>query len=78
MAKPVDPVPSHLTFQERQLAAVPELPSDQPHQSPKQSYAEDHTEQSEATSGEDYRRRTGGLQSGKEHHRTDLQTTNPL
>ena len=40
---------------ERQQAAVPELPNDQPHQSPKQSYAEEHTEEIEATSGEDHR-----------------------
>ena len=32
-----------------------ELPNDQPHQSPEQSHAEDHTEQIEATSGEDQR-----------------------
>ena len=34
----------------------------------------DHTEQIEATSGEDHRRRTGRLQSWKEHHRADLST----
>ena len=51
---PVDPVISHHTFQERQPAAVPELPCDQPHQSPKKSHAEDHTEQIEAMS-EDHR-----------------------
>ena len=55
MANPVDPVLSHHTSQERQPAAVPELPNDQPHQSPKQSHAEDYTEQIEATSGEDHR-----------------------
>ena len=54
MADPVDPVLSQNTSQERQPAAVPELPNDQPHQSPKQSHAEDHTEQIEATSGEDH------------------------
>ena len=32
-----------------------ELPNDQPHQSPKQSHAEDYTEQIDATSGEDHR-----------------------
>ena len=41
------PVLSHHTFQERQPAAVSELPNDQSHQSPKQSHAEDHTEQIE-------------------------------
>ena len=55
MANPVDPVLSHHTFQERQPSAMPELPDDQPHQSAKQSHAEDHTEQIEATSGEDHR-----------------------
>ena len=55
MADPMVPVLSHHTSQERQPAAVPELPNDQPHQSPKQSHAEDHTEQTEATSGEDHR-----------------------
>ena len=49
MANPVDPVLSHYTSQERQSAAAPELPNDQPHQ---QSHAEDHTEQIEATSGD--------------------------
>ena len=46
MANPVDLVLSHHTSQERQPAAVPELPNDQPLQSPKQSHTEDHTEQS--------------------------------
>ena len=40
------------------------------------SHAEDHPEQIEATSGEDCRWRTGRLQS-REHHRSDLQPTNP-
>ena len=55
MANIVDPVLSHRTSQERQPAAVPELANNQPHLSPKQSHAEDHTEQIEATSGEDHR-----------------------
>ena len=53
MANLVNPVLSHHTSEERQPLAVPELLNDQPHQSPKQSYAEDRTEQIEATS-EDY------------------------
>ena len=44
MANPMDPVLGHHTSQERQLAAVPELPNSKSHQSPKQSHAEDHTE----------------------------------
>ena len=63
MANPMDPILSHYTSRERQPAAVPELSNNQPHQSPKQSHAEDHTKQTEATSGEDHRRRTGRLQS---------------
>ena len=55
MANPMDPVLNHHTSQERQSAAVPEIPSDQPYQSPKQNHAEDHTKQIEATSGEDHR-----------------------
>ena len=55
MANPRDAVLSHHTSQETQPAAVPELSNDQPHQSPKQSHAEDYAEQIEATSGEDYR-----------------------
>ena len=55
MASPVDPVLTHHTSQEGQPEAVTELPNDQPHQSPKQSRAEDHTKQSEATGGEDHR-----------------------
>ena len=77
MANPMDPVLNHYTSQERQSAAVPELPNDQPHQPPEQSYAEDYTEQIESTSGEDHRRRIGGLQSRKEHHRADLQLKDP-
>ena len=37
----MDPVLSHHTSQERQAAAVPELPNNKLHQSPKQSHAED-------------------------------------
>ena len=44
MANPMDPVLSHHTSQERQSAAMPELPNNKPHQSPKQSHAEGHTE----------------------------------
>ena len=55
MANPMDPVLSHLFSQERQPAAVPKLPHNQPHQPSKQSHAEDHTEQTEAASGEDHR-----------------------
>ena len=78
MANPMDPALSHHTSQQRQPAAVPELPNNKPHQSPKQSHAEDHTEQIEATSGEDHRRRTGRLQSRKEYHRADLQPTHSM
>ena len=78
MANPVDPVLSHDTSQERQPAAVPELRKDQPHQPPKQIHAEDHTEQIEAVSGEDHRRRTGILQSRDVHHGAELQPKNPL
>ena len=52
MASTVDPVLNHHISRERQPAAVPELPNSQPHLSPKQSHAEDHTKQIEATSGE--------------------------
>ena len=55
MANHMDPVLSHHTSQERQPAAVQELPNNQPHQSPKKSHAYEHTEQSEAISGEDHR-----------------------
>ena len=78
MAYPMDPVLSHHTSQERQPAAMPELPNNKPHQSPKQNHAEDHTEQIEDTSGEDHHRRTGRLQSKKEYHRADLQATHSM
>ena len=65
----MDPVLSHHISQERQSAAVPELLNNKPHQTPKQSHAEDHTEQIEATSKGDHRQRTGRLQSRKEYHR---------
>ena len=54
--------------QERQATAVPGSLNHQPHQSVKQSNAEDHTEQIEGASGEDHCWRTGRLQSRKEHH----------
>ena len=44
IANPMDPVLNHHTSQERQPAAMPELPNNKPHQSPKQSHAEGHTE----------------------------------
>ena len=49
----------------------------QPHQLPKQSHAEDQTEQTIGASG-DHCWRTGRLQRRKEHHRADLQPKNPL
>ena len=52
---------------------MPELPNNKPHQLPKQSHTKDHTEQIEATSGEDHCQRTGKLQSRQEYHRADLQ-----
>ena len=52
VANPMDPVLTHHTSQERQPAAVSELPNNQPHQSPKYSHAENPTE---ATSGKDHR-----------------------
>ena len=54
-ANPMDPVTGHRTSQERQPAAVPELRNDQLHQQSKEGHAENHTEQLEATSGEDHR-----------------------
>ena len=78
MANPLDPGLGHHSSQDRQPAAVPELPKDQPYQPPKQSHVEDHTEQFEAASGEDHCWRTGRLQSRKERQRADLQPTNGL
>ena len=52
MANPVEPVLGCYTSQERQPAAEPELLNDHP---PKQSHAEDHTEQIEAANGEENR-----------------------
>ena len=54
IANSVDLALGNHISQERQLAAVPELPNDQPHQPPKQNHGEDHTEQTEAASGEDH------------------------
>ena len=54
MANPVDPVLSYHTSQERQPAAVSEMPNNQPHQPPEQSHAEDDTVQIQATGGEDH------------------------
>ena len=44
---------------------MPELPNNKPHQSPKQSHAEDHTEQIEATSGEDIAEEQAGFRAGR-------------
>ena len=52
---------------------MPDLPNNKFQQSLKQSHAEDHTKQIEATSGEDHRRRTE--QAG---FRADLQPTHSL
>ena len=76
-SNPVDPVVGHYTSQERQPATEPELQNNKPHQPPKQSHAEDHTEHFEATNG-DHCWRTGRLKSRQEHHRADLQSTNSL
>ena len=65
MANPLDPVLSHHTSQERQPAAVPELPNNTHHQSHKQSYAEDHTEQIEAESGEIIAEEQAGFRAGR-------------
>ena len=65
MANPMDPVLSHHTSQEKQPAAVSELPNNRPYQSPKQSHAEDHTEQIEATSEEDHREEQAGFRAGR-------------
>ena len=77
MANPLNPVLGSHTSQERQPAAVSKLLNSQPQQPLKKSHAEDHTEQTEAASGEDHCWRTGRLQSRKEHHR-DLQPEHPL
>ena len=74
MANSVDSFLSHHTSEERQPASVPELPNDQPYQSLKQSHAEDHTEQFEASSG-DYHWKAGRLRGTKEHHRADTSST---
>ena len=59
----VNPVLGHHISQERLPAAVPELPNGQLHQPPKQSHAEDHTEEIEAASREEQCWRTGRLES---------------
>ena len=52
IANPMDLVLGYHTTLGRQPAALPELFNYQPDQPPKQSHAEDHVEQIEATSGE--------------------------
>ena len=54
MANPLNPVLGSHTSQERQPAAVSKLLNSQPQQPLKKSHAEDHTEQTEAASGEDH------------------------
>ena len=71
MANPTDADLSYYNSQERQPAEVPELPNDPPFQPPKQSSAQDHTEQ-----------RTEKIiaekQAGFRAHRANLQVENPL
>ena len=61
----MDTVLSHHTSQERQPAAVPELPNNKPHQSLKQSHAEDHTEQIEAQAKTIIAEEQAGFRAGK-------------
>ena len=78
MANTVDPVLSYHTSQERQPAAVPELPNNQPHQSPKvilKIILNRLKPQAEEVIAEE---QAGRLLSRKEHHRADLQPTNHL
>ena len=65
MAYTVDLVLSHHSSQERQPAAVPELPNNHPHQSSKQNHPEDHTEQIEATNGEIIVEEQAGFRAGR-------------
>ena len=50
MTKHMNTVISYLLTKERKSATVPELPSHQPYQPPKQSFAKSHPEQTETTS----------------------------
>ena len=52
--EPVGPVLGHHTSKERQLAAVPELPSNQSEQPPRQSHVVDYIEQIKVASVEDH------------------------
>ena len=61
----MNPVLSHHTSQERQPAAVPELLNNQPLQLPKQSHAEDHTEQIEATTEKIIAEEQAGFKAGR-------------
>ena len=73
----MDPVLSHHTFQERQLAAVPELPNDQLHQSPKQSHGEDILNKLKPQAEKFIAEEQAGFRARK-HHRADLELANPL
>ena len=65
IANPVDPVRGHHTSQERQLAAVLELPNDQPQQPTKESYAKDLTERIEAASEKIIAEEQAGFRAGR-------------
>ena len=54
VANNMDPVIDYHTPQERQSAVMSKLSDHQPHQSSKQSHAEDPTQPTEATSRMDY------------------------
>ena len=64
MANPMDPVLSHHTSQKRQPAAVPELPN-KPHQSPKQSHADNHLERIGATMEKIIAEEQAGFRAGR-------------
>ena len=73
MANPVDTVLGRHHSQNRQPAAVPELPNDQLHQPSKQSHAADHTEQIDAQAEKIITEEQAGLRVG-----TALQPKNHL
>ena len=68
-------IPSHHTPKERQLATVPEL---QNRTISHPGKVEDHPKQTPATSRRDHCKRASRFHSRKEHHRTNIQSQDPL
>ena len=78
MADHMDSIASYYTPIERQLADVSELQNHQPYRPSKYGHVEDHHKRTPVTSRRDHCRRASRFQSRKSHHKTTIQSQDPL